>query len=218
MRSPTCPGLLLRPSWKRAPVPFSTHRLPFLKGMLSSSSSLQMNLKGCRRGMRGFQSPLYATSCTHSPVTLSTAPSSSQLGRWWGLVKTFVCVFFFWSVSPGMWDLNSLTRDQMCPLHWKRPTLDHWGSPWWKLLLTSVHLYLLLRPSAQIFSRVRLFSTPWTRARQAPLPMGFSRQEYWSGVPLPSLLILVVFLFLAYILLIFQLFSSQIFFILKNSD
>ena len=28
--------------------------------------------------------------------------------------------------------------------------------------------------------------TPWTAAFQAPLPMGFSRQEYWSGVPLPS--------------------------------
>ena len=27
---------------------------------------------------------------------------------------------------------------------------------------------------------------PWTAAFQAPLPMGFSRQEYWSGVPLPS--------------------------------
>ena len=29
--------------------------------------------------------------------------------------------------------------------------------------------------------------TPWTAAYQAPLPMGFSRQEYWRGVPLPSL-------------------------------
>ena len=37
-------------------------------------------------------------------------------------------------------------------------------------------------------SRVRLFTTPWTAAHQAPLSMGFSRQEYWSGVPLPSLL------------------------------
>ena len=36
-------------------------------------------------------------------------------------------------------------------------------------------------------SRVRLFATPWTTAYQAPLSMGFSRQEYWSGVPLPSL-------------------------------
>ena len=35
-------------------------------------------------------------------------------------------------------------------------------------------------------SRVRLFATPWTVAYQAPLSMGFSRQEYWSGLPFPS--------------------------------
>ena len=35
-------------------------------------------------------------------------------------------------------------------------------------------------------SRVRLLATPWTAAHPAPLSMGFSRQEYWSGVPLPS--------------------------------
>ena len=35
-------------------------------------------------------------------------------------------------------------------------------------------------------SRVQLFTTPWTAAYQAPPAMGFSRQEYWSGVPLPS--------------------------------
>ena len=35
-------------------------------------------------------------------------------------------------------------------------------------------------------SRVRLLATPWTAAHQAPLSMEFSRQEYWSGVPLPS--------------------------------
>ena len=35
-------------------------------------------------------------------------------------------------------------------------------------------------------SRVQLFATPWTVAHQAPPSMGFSRQEYWSGLPLPS--------------------------------
>ena len=35
-------------------------------------------------------------------------------------------------------------------------------------------------------SHGRLFMTPWTEAYQAPLSRGFSRQEYWSGVPLPS--------------------------------
>ena len=35
-------------------------------------------------------------------------------------------------------------------------------------------------------SRVRLYATPWTVACQAPLSMGFSRQDYWSGLPFPS--------------------------------
>ena len=35
-------------------------------------------------------------------------------------------------------------------------------------------------------SRVRFLATPWTAAYQAPLSMGFSRQEYWSGSPVPS--------------------------------
>ena len=38
----------------------------------------------------------------------------------------------------------------------------------------------------KLLSHVRLLATPWTTAYQAPLSMGFSRQEYWSGVPLPS--------------------------------
>ena len=39
----------------------------------------------------------------------------------------------------------------------------------------------------KLLSGVRLSVTPWTAAYQAPPSMGFSRQEYWSGVPLPSL-------------------------------
>ena len=38
----------------------------------------------------------------------------------------------------------------------------------------------------KLLSRVRLLATPWTAAYQAPLSTGFFRQEYWSGVPLPS--------------------------------
>ena len=38
----------------------------------------------------------------------------------------------------------------------------------------------------KLLSRARLLATPWTAAYQAPPSMGFSRQEYWSGVPLPS--------------------------------
>ena len=39
---------------------------------------------------------------------------------------------------------------------------------------------------ARSLSRARLLATPWTSARQAPLSTGFSRQEYWSGLPFPS--------------------------------
>ena len=37
-----------------------------------------------------------------------------------------------------------------------------------------------------VLIRVQLFGTLWTAARQAPLSMKFSRQEYWSGLPFPS--------------------------------
>ena len=48
--------------------------------------------------------------------------------------------------------------------------------------LTNIIL-LLLRSH---FNRVRLCATPCTAAHQAPLSLGFSRQEYWSGLPFPS--------------------------------
>ena len=41
-------------------------------------------------------------------------------------------------------------------------------------------------------SRVRLSVIPWTAAYQAPPSMEFSRQEYWSGVPLPSLIYIYI--------------------------
>ena len=39
----------------------------------------------------------------------------------------------------------------------------------------------------RVLSRVQLFVIPWTVAHQAPLSIGLSRQEYWSGMPFPSL-------------------------------
>ena len=56
-------------------------------------------------------------------------------------------------------------------LEWVAISLSNTGK--WKVKVKSL-------------SRVRLLATPWTAAYQAPLSMGFSRQEYWSGVPLPS--------------------------------
>ena len=43
-----------------------------------------------------------------------------------------------------------------------------------------------MKVKVKLLSRVRLYATLWTVAHQAPPSMGFSRQEYWSGLPFPS--------------------------------
>ena len=43
-----------------------------------------------------------------------------------------------------------------------------------------------MKVKVKSLSHVRLFATPWTVAHQSPPSMGFSRQEYWSGLPFPS--------------------------------
>ena len=58
-----------------------------------------------------------------------------------------------------------------------------WLSPFTVHLKLSQHCYSAL--SACILSHVRLFGTLWTVAHQTPLSMGFSRQEYGSGLPCP---------------------------------
>ena len=73
-----------------------------------------------------------------------------------------------------------------------------WGSVSWFIkhwLPTCLHKAVKARElsgspegkgsEVKLLSRVRLFATPWTAAHQAPPSMGFSRQEYWSGLPFP---------------------------------
>ena len=53
------------------------------------------------------------------------------------------------------------------------------------LVLAAVHLGQVMLLLLSHFSHIQLFVTLWTVAHQAPPSMGFSRQEYWNGVPLP---------------------------------
>ena len=53
-----------------------------------------------------------------------------------------------------------------------------------KAMIFPVVMYIC--ENVKSLSRARLFATPWTVAYQAPLSMGFSRQEFWSGLPFPS--------------------------------
>ena len=63
----------------------------------------------------------------------------------------------------------------------------------WMEIITIFFFFFFCSPQvllflhAQSLSHVRLFVTPWTVAHKALLSMGFSRQEYWSGLPFPSL-------------------------------
>ena len=52
--------------------------------------------------------------------------------------------------------------------------------------MNKMESYSILKVKVKLLSRVRLSATPWTVAYQVPPSMGFSRQEYWSGVPFPS--------------------------------
>ena len=67
------------------------------------------------------------------------------------------------------------------------------------MLYSSFLVYVLCMLSH--FSCVRLFANPWIVAHQAPLSMGFSRQEYWSGMPFPTLSVLCKLLLLLLLLL-----------------
>ena len=74
--------------------------------------------------------------------------------------------------------------------HRQKPTgLPHlWDSPGKN---TGVGCHFLLqrmkvKSEREVAQSGRLLATPWTAAFQAPPSMGFSKQEYWSGVPLPS--------------------------------
>ena len=86
---------------------------------------------------------------------------------------------------------NSVRPHRQQPTRLPRP----WDSPGKN---TGVGCHFLLQcMKVNSLSRVWLFATPWTAAHQAPLPMGFSRQEYWSGVPLPSACTLLLLLLLS---------------------
>ena len=83
---------------------------------------------------------------------------------------------------------------QSCPTLWDRIDGSPPGSPVPGILQARTLEWVAIsfsnawkwKVKVKSFSHVRLLATPWTTAYQAPPPMGFSRQEYWSGLPFPS--------------------------------
>ena len=66
------------------------------------------------------------------------------------------------------------------------PPGSPWDSPGKNTGVGCHFLFQCMKVKVKSLSCVPLIVTPWTAAYQAPPSMGFSRQEYWSGVPLPS--------------------------------
>ena len=79
------------------------------------------------------------------------------------------------------WDFDCDCIESVCQLNRECIFKNvKYCNPWRRL---SHHLLITI---VSHFSHVWLFVTPWIVARQAPLFMGFSRQEHWSGLPFPS--------------------------------
>src|SRR5574337_83675 len=80
------------------------------------------------------------------------------------------------------------------PIDGSPPGSYPWDSPGKNTGVGCHFLLQCMKVKAKVksLSRVLLFATPWTAAYQAPPSMGFSRQEYWSGLPLPSPVFLLI--------------------------
>ena len=95
-----------------------------------------------------------------------------------------VCLFSpLWTSIPPLW-ISVPSPCRSLPLFLS--LLLHPPPPPFSLPSHSGSLSFAVSPCVSHFSRVGLFATPWTVAHEAPLSMGFSRQEYGSGLPFPS--------------------------------
>ena len=88
-------------------------------------------------------------------------------------------------IQPSHWSQKKANKRHY--IHMSILTLVHKQTTAYYLLWNSCIIILLLLLLLSRFSHVRLCATPQMAAHQASPSMGFSRQEYWSGLPLPSL-------------------------------
>ena len=124
---------------------------------------------------------VFSLSSALSPLLLFPGLHSSP--HWMPLSKVpkfpaQVAQKLFWGGHGSIVIWVKLNKEKKYLLH-SRCQINalHFSTKDWELKL----LLLLSR-----FSRVQLLATPWTAAYQTPQSMGFSRQEYWIGMPLPS--------------------------------
>ena len=81
------------------------------------------------------------------------------------------------------WHLNAMYAPRLDPRLGGNDYKKHYWHPWGNLNMNFRLKYYI---KSEVTRRVWLFTTQWTVANQPPPSMGFSRQEYWSGLPFPS--------------------------------
>ena len=129
-------------------------------------------------------------SMIHIPISRITNTISSFLAlsfflfstpkRISAIVQSLSCVWLFvmpWTAAHQIFLSYTISWS------WLKVMFIEWMVPSTVLILCYLLLLIIIIES---LNHVWLFMTPWTAAYQAPPSMGFSRQEYWSGVPLPS--------------------------------
>ena len=131
-----------------------------------------------------------------------SSSSSSQLGNYLTILLTFVQHFSLILPTgvprtvPSTWSAAAAAKSlQSCPALCDPIEGSPPGSPVPGILHARTLEWVAIsfsnawksKVKVKSLSPVRLLSAPWTAAYQAPPSMGFSRQQYWSGVPLPSL-------------------------------
>ena len=121
------------------------------------------------------------------PSTLFTLVTDSNQIRWW--------LSYFWSGVSLFGAAAAAAKSlQSCPTLCDPIDGSSPGSPIPGILqartlewvATSFSNAWQWKVKVKLLSHVQLLAALWTAAHQAPLSMGFSRQQYWSGVPLPS--------------------------------
>ena len=143
----------------------------------------------------GREDPLEKEMATHPSILAWRIPWTEEPGGlqtmgWQGVRHTEWLTLSFsmremdkmigWRLSEYRWCLLQVK----CLRNLRKPSKE-WNDGRWSPF---THLQSCPRKEKKVklFSRVQLFATPWSVAYQAPPSMGFSRQEYWSGLPFPS--------------------------------
>ena len=115
-----------------------------------------------------------------NPLQYSCLENSMDRGHWWATVHVVTKLLL----------LSCFSRVQLCnPIDGSPPgstvpgILQARTLEWAAISFSNTWKWTV---KVKSLSHVRLFATPWTATYQAPPSMGFSRQEYWSGLPLPS--------------------------------